>query len=69
MSLGAEYVTGKVTGLEQHSLDDMITEVTGSSVLQNLNCAEVSHLDNEYCLDKQYKFLLNHNFFNNILKR
>lgn len=54
MSLGAEYVTGKVTGLEQHSLDDMITEVTGSSVLQNLNCAEVSHLDNEYCLDKQY---------------
>lgn len=49
VSLGTEYVNGKVTGLEHHSLDDIITEVTGTSVLQNLNCAEVSHLDNEYC--------------------
>ncbi|XP_063589994.1 FAD-dependent oxidoreductase domain-containing protein 1-like [Penaeus indicus] len=47
VSLGAEYVNGKVTGLEYHSLDDMVTEVTGSSVLQNLNCAEITLPDGE----------------------
>lgn len=47
VSLGTEYVNGKVTGLEHHSLDDIITEVTGTSVLQNLNCAEITLPDGE----------------------
>ncbi|KAK8735171.1 hypothetical protein OTU49_005538, partial [Cherax quadricarinatus] len=42
ISLGAQYVNGKVTGLKCKDLDDVILEVHYSSPIKNLNSAEVT---------------------------
>lgn len=47
VSLGAEYVNGKLTGLNCNIIEDVITEGIGNMSIKNVNTAEISLPDGE----------------------